>query len=65
VFGLDHEQYQYAFVSGFNHSYLWLLARTPTVDEKLVQRFEARAGELGFDTDQLIYVSQQPMPASR
>lgn len=65
VFGLDHEQYQYAFVSGFNHSYLWLLARTPTVDEKLIQRFEERAGELGFDTDQLIYVSQQPMPSSR
>ena len=65
VFGLDHEQYQYAFVSGFNRFYLWLLARRPGVDEELIQRFEERAGELGFDTDQLIYVSQQPAPASR
>lgn len=65
VFGLDHEQYQYAFVSGFNRSYLWLLARTPTVDKQLIQRFEERAGELGFDTDQLIYVSQQPTPATQ
>lgn len=65
VFGLDHEQYQYAFVSGFNRSYLWLLARTPTVNEKLIRRFEERAEELGFDADQLIYVSQQPTPATQ
>lgn len=29
VFELDQENYQYAFVSGPNHEYLWLLARTP------------------------------------
>ena len=29
VFALDHENYQYALVSGPDKSYLWLLARSP------------------------------------
>lgn len=33
MFELDKDKYQYAFVSGPNTSYLWLLSRTPTVDE--------------------------------
>ena len=55
VFELDEKDYQYAFISGFNTSYLWLLARTPTVDPALVERFKARADELGFDTGELIF----------
>jgi apolipoprotein D and lipocalin family protein len=55
VFELDKEDYQYAFVSGYNTSYLWLLARTPTVDPALIERFRARAEELGFDTSELIF----------
>jgi apolipoprotein D and lipocalin family protein len=39
VFELDKDNYQYAFVSGPNTSYLWLLSRTPTVDEKLLSQF--------------------------
>ncbi|MFC1808586.1 lipocalin family protein [Candidatus Omnitrophota bacterium] len=58
VFGLDHEEYQYAFVCSSNTSYLWLLSRTPTVNETVMSRFLTRARELGFDTDQLIYVKQ-------
>jgi apolipoprotein D and lipocalin family protein len=58
VFGLDREAYQYAFVSGPDTSYLWLLARTPTVGDEVLQRFTERAAELGFDTDALILVAQ-------
>jgi len=58
VFELDKAAYQYAFVSGFNRSYLWLLARTPTVDEALKARFVARAEALGFATDELVWVDQ-------
>jgi len=57
VFELDQDNYQHAFVAGYNKSYLWLLARTPTVSDALVQRFVSRAGELGFDTGKLIFVS--------
>lgn len=55
VFELDKENYQYAFVSGPDTSYLWLLARTPTVDPALIERFVAEASRLGFDTSKLIY----------
>ena len=47
---------QYAFVSGSNRSYLWLLSRTPTVSKDVWQKFESRAQELGFDTSELIRV---------
>ena len=55
VFELD-DDYQYAFVAGYNKSYLWLLSRTPEVSDELVDRFVRSAGELGFDTDTLILV---------
>ena len=56
IFELDQENYQYAFVSGPNTSYLWLLARTPQVDEKITEQFIRRSQQLGFDTSKLIYV---------
>ena len=56
IFELDRENYQYAFVSGPDTSYLWLLARTPELDQAIVSRFKKRSQELGFDTDKLIYV---------
>ena len=52
--------YQYAFVSGYSKSYLWLLSRTPTVSDDLMAHFRARAAELGFPVDELITVVQQP-----
>lgn len=57
IFGLD-ENYTWAFVSGYDDSYLWLLARSPVVDDELGDAFVARARELGFDVDQLIWVDQ-------
>ena len=58
VFDLDKENYQYSFVAGPNTSYLWLLSRTPTISDKLKDRFIKKAKELGFDTDELIFVEQ-------
>lgn len=59
VFELDRVNYQYAFVSGPNTSYLWLLSRTPTVEEDLMARFIKKAKQLGFETEKLIYVNQK------
>lgn len=56
VFELDAE-YQYAFVAGYNTSYLWLLSRTSEVSDELLARFIQRTTELGFDTDNLIVVN--------
>jgi len=61
VFGLDQDEYRYSFVSGPDRSYLWLLARTPTVKKQVMDRFVARAKELGFPTGDLIIVDQSPL----
>ena len=55
VFELD-SNYQYAFVSGPDTDYLWLLSRTPTVPDDVMERFVALSKEKGFDTTKLIYV---------
>lgn len=59
VFELDKEDYQYAFVTSYDKSYLWLLARTPTVSEELIGRFVQRSSELGFEVNRLIYPQQE------
>jgi apolipoprotein D and lipocalin family protein len=59
VFELDKDSYQYAFVSGPNTSYLWLLSRTPTVGADLLSKFIDKSKSLGFETDKLIYVNQR------
>lgn len=59
IFDLDKEDYQYAFVSGPDTSYLWFLSRTPTVSDAMIERFTTHAGELGFNIDDLIFVSQE------
>lgn len=58
VFELDQENYQYAFVSGNTTSYLWLLSRTPTIDDALRAQFIEKITALGFDPQGLIWVDQ-------
>jgi len=57
IFELDKGNYQYAFVSGYNNSYLWLLSRKPTVSEEVMSRFEEKAKENGFAVENLILVN--------
>jgi len=58
VFEVEKEDYQYAFVSGPNTDYLWLLARTPSVEPEIIQKFIKMSKARGFDTGDLIYVHQ-------
>ena len=53
---LDKETYQYALISGPNKKYLWLLARTPEMENGAKTLLIARAKDLGFAVDSLIYV---------
>lgn len=57
VFEIDEENYSYAFVSGPDTSYLWLLARTTEIPREIIEKFRRRAEALGFDTGNLIFVS--------
>jgi apolipoprotein D and lipocalin family protein len=59
VFELDTAGYQYAFISGPDKDYLWLLARTPTVKPEVIDRFISMSKSIGFDTSALIFVNQQ------
>jgi apolipoprotein D and lipocalin family protein len=59
VFELDRENYDYAFVSGPDLSYLWLLARTPEISDETMQAFKEQARSLGFNLDEMILVSHQ------
>jgi len=58
IFELDKQNYQYAFVSGPDSDYLWLLSRTPTLETEVIQKFISMSKERGFDTSNLIYVEQ-------
>ena len=60
IFELDMDDYQYAFISGPNYKYLWFLSRTKTVEPALLEHFIHRAKQLGFNTDELIFVNQIP-----
>ena len=55
IIDLD-EHYRHALVCGPNTSYLWLLARTPTIPDPVKDRLVAKAASLGFATDALIFV---------
>ncbi len=57
IFELDQKAYQYAFVTGPNKNYLWLLARTPTLDERIFSSFLEKVNDLGFNSKELIKVS--------
>jgi apolipoprotein D and lipocalin family protein len=57
IFALDHENYQYALVSGPDKSYLWLLARSPKMNEDIKNDLIVKAKAAGFDTGKLLFVS--------
>lgn len=56
VVELDRDNYQYALVSGPTRGYLWILARSPDISATIVEKLVARADELGFATEDLIYL---------
>ena len=59
VFDLERENYSHSMISGPDTSYLWILSRTPTMDEATKKRLVEKAKALGFDTSKLIYVEQK------
>jgi len=59
VIALDREGYRYALVCGPDRSYLWILSRTPQLENDIVQDLIKTARSLGFDTDRLLFVEQQ------
>ncbi|GGW83358.1 lipocalin family protein [Alteromonas halophila] len=57
VMALDKQDYQYAMVTGPNRDYLWILSRTPTMQERTLNALLAQAKSAGYPVDDLIYVT--------
>lgn len=53
---LDKQDYQYSLVVGPNRDYLWILSRSPQLDEEILSALVEKANSLGFPTNELIYV---------
>lgn len=47
---------RYSMICGPDRTYLWILSREPRLDPATLQRLVAQAKDLGFATDQLIYL---------
>lgn len=60
IIALDQDAYQYSLVAGPNRDYLWLLSRTSQMNPDIVTELVGIAADLGFPTDDLIFVDQQP-----
>ncbi|MDX2417429.1 MAG: lipocalin family protein [Xanthomonadales bacterium] len=58
VIALDEKDYQWALVVGPDTKYLWILSRTPKLDQVIVEQLLTQAKSLGFNTDELIFVNQ-------
>lgn len=53
--------YEYAVIGHPSRLYLWILSRTPTLDEQTLSGILDRARSKSFDTTQLEYTPQPPM----
>jgi len=60
IIALDKVYYNYVMICGPNKDYLWILSRTPELTYPIKQQLVSQANELGFATDKLIYVNQNP-----
>ena len=55
----DTQNYQYAVVTGSTKKYLWILSRTPEIDESLYKELIDFCSENGFEMEKLIKVKQE------
>ena len=57
VLDLDPE-YRWAMVGTPDRKYLWVLSRTPKLDPEVLERLLARAHQMGYSTERMIYTKQ-------
>ncbi len=58
IIALDKENYSHALVTSSSKNYLWLLSRTPQMQDSVYHRLIGFAEEKGFDLSKLIKVEQ-------
>jgi lipocalin len=60
VLELD-ENYQWVLIGSSSDKYLWILSRTPQLEEKVKNHILEKAKERGYDISKLIWVKQKSM----
>lgn len=55
VIAID-ESYTYALVAGKSLKYLWILSRKTTIPQDIKDQYLTLAGEIGYNTSDLIWV---------
>jgi len=58
IIELDQENYDWVVVGSPSRKYLWILARTPKIDENLLNSLLDKASQKGFDISKIIYPDQ-------
>jgi apolipoprotein D and lipocalin family protein len=58
IIDLDEENYEYAVVGEPGRRFLWILSRSPQMDEALYEELTAKLPDLAYDPDRLIRVEQ-------
>ncbi len=61
IIALDQADYSWSLVCGPNRDYLWILSRTPVLEEETVKRLLGLAEGFGFPLNGLITVEQDPL----
>ncbi|QHS63630.1 lipocalin family protein [Chitinophaga agri] len=54
VIAIDRE-YKYALIAGNNLKYMWILSRETTIPDHVKESYLAKAREIGYDTDALVW----------
>lgn len=57
ILALDKE-YQHVLVGSPSREYLWILSRTPKLEESVINELKSIARTKGFDTSKMIYTDQ-------
>jgi len=58
IIALDKKDYAYSMVTGPDKSYFWILSRTRQLPKATLESLIKTAKQLGFATEQLIFVNQ-------
>jgi lipocalin len=58
ILELDQENYQYALVGSSTSNYLWILSRTPQMDQDIYDMLVSKALERGYDVSRIEKVPQ-------
>lgn len=58
ILELDQENYQYVLVGSPGKDYLWILSRTPQMDQDIYDMFVSKAQERGYDVSKIEKVPQ-------